>query len=308
MKNYYSSFYSSIIDQISIQFDTYDKKKLQQIPLPILYSILINDNFQRKNEDELIDFINEISIPENDDNKEELNIFDIYETIDFSKLSKNKLKEFLSKIDYREMTFTFWTNLCNFITGDKIQSNNNDEQGLKIEFNGDTNNRFCGIINYLSKRSGGNVCDKGIVDVTASTINYNQPKNVVDLASDAFFQTKNQPNQWLKYDFKEKKVRPTHYSMKSRTDNCEGGSPENWVIEGSNSNLDNDWKILDTHKSDTTIKKPRTSATFEIKEQYNSYESYRYLRLRQIGNSSCNNDFLTITSLEYFGALIENPQ
>ena len=80
-----------------------------------------------------------------------------------------------------------------------------------------------GIIAHLTLDFGGNVHDKGIVNVTASgvadnpyTIGYDyHPRNAVDFVTDAYYFSEDKRNGWICYDFKERRVIPTSYSVKS---------------------------------------------------------------------------------------------
>ena len=96
-------------------------------------------------------------------------------------------------------------------------------------------NTFDGIINYLSNKCHGNVHQKGIVNVTASSIhNSYMPHHIVDLKNYYnYFHSQNQPNSWIQYDFIDYKVRPTAYSIRTRHDYGRGhNQPKNWGIEG----------------------------------------------------------------------------
>jgi hypothetical protein len=95
-----------------------------------------------------------------------------------------------------------------------------------------------GIISYLTKKHGGNVHEKGIVTITSKSVvndNGRYPlKNVADLTSDSGFNSvsdscfisKNEPGQWICWDFREMRVRPTHYTIKAIY-------LKSWVVEGS---------------------------------------------------------------------------
>ena len=58
-----------------------------------------------------------------------------------------------------------------------------------------------GIIARLTHECGGNVHKAGVVTVTASSVGYGQPENVVDLTSDSKFYTDNSRDSWIRYDF-----------------------------------------------------------------------------------------------------------
>ena len=90
-----------------------------------------------------------------------------------------------------------------------------------------------GIIAHLTRECGGNVHDKGVVNVMASSFNDSfYPKNAADLGTDSVYLSKNEPNSWICYDFKERRVIPTSYSVRLPE---EGGfgqpNRRSWVIE-----------------------------------------------------------------------------
>jgi hypothetical protein len=75
-----------------------------------------------------------------------------------------------------------------------------------------------GIISHLTQKHGGNVHDKGIVTITASDLD-DRPtytrKNVADLSAYSYFMSDDEPHQWICWDFHEKRVRPTHYTIET---------------------------------------------------------------------------------------------
>ena len=169
-------------------------------------------------------------------------------------------------------------------------------------FDGNDKNSFCGIIHHLTLDCGGNVHDKGVVDVTASSTSDEkdyQPKYAVDLDKNNNFASCKLPDSWLMYYFKSKKVRPTHYSIRSRHNvNCH--QPKNWVIEGSNTNQKDDWVELDSQSEVQYLHGLNKQHTFEIKTD----KSFRYLRIRQNGKNTSYQHYLIFSALEFFGYLI----
>jgi hypothetical protein len=118
-----------------------------------------------------------------------------------------------------------------------------------------------GIIAHLSRKCGGNVHDRGIVNVTSSSRLGGSPtwdgKNAFDLKSSSVFHSDGRwdahsiphtRNQWISYDFQETKIIPTQYSIRSRADPCaaDGSHPKSWLVEvsmdGSN------WTEIDHQK------------------------------------------------------------
>lgn len=160
----------------------------------------------------------------------------------------------------------------------------------------------------MTEKCGGNVSDKGIVKVTSLSETSSLAKNVVDLQNNRnYFQSKNQQNTWLQYDFIENRIIPTHYSIRTRHD-YDMDHPRNWVIEGSNTggSNENEWVILDSHQNNTVLNGKDVSYTFDIKPTQGNEKGFRYLRIRQTGVESSNGNWLTFSALEYFGIFIEN--
>lgn len=320
-----------IIEYIASHFYSIDENKLLQLPRSILYSIITNKHLKLRNEDSLFNFIQKIFAKDNfeydydydeeeddrfddSDDTDKINILSFYETIDFSSLSEKVFQEFVENFKSSKMTKTLWRKLypCFYTNYSKINKKKYSDRYLSedrlFEYDGDINHRFDGIISHLSEEAGGNVNDKGKVKVTSSPINGEDflAKYAVDFDDEHYFQTKNEPNSWLKYDFNDSQVRPTHYSIKTRPDGGKGDNhPKNWVIEGSNTDNGQDWKILDSRNDVTLLDDGNKSYTFEIQNPLKKNESYRYLRLRQTGpnTQSGNYYYLTISALEYFGVL-----
>jgi hypothetical protein len=85
-----------------------------------------------------------------------------------------------------------------------------------------------GIISYLTKKHSGNVQEKGIVRITSKSVSDNPKwvlKNVADLTSNSCFWSKDEPGQWVCWDFGEMRVRPTRYTIN-------GEDLKSWVVEG----------------------------------------------------------------------------
>ena len=199
------------IDIISSNFHKVDKNKLKLIPREILLSIIKNDHLKLKDEDSLLEFIMEF-LNENVSSSESDSVRDVefYEEIDFSCLSKDKLREFVYGFDINKLTFRLWSKLRDLLfienlEEDKNQSSNSSryEQHQTIEYNGNESGAFKGIIASLTGKCKGNVHEKNEVIVTSPSTQIGNVKNVVDLEDcNNYFQTKDEPNSWVKYDFK----------------------------------------------------------------------------------------------------------
>lgn len=310
-----------VLEFIANNFYSIDRNKLLALPKPVLYSMLSNDKLKIENEDSLYSFIHQIFSNNNND-ENNVNIVQFYELVDFSSLSQKNFADFLEKFDPTSMSTLLWDRLkkCFYsITGKPDKSSLKDilvrhtTNVLKFEYDPNTNNRFNGIIHHLTTKYGGNVQDKGIVDVTSTQLNsYSQlPKYVVDLDNiKSYFCSANIRDSWLCYDFKERKVRPTHYSIRSTHDYAKGYHHlKNWCIEGSNDNME--WKILDVRNEESSLDDRSASNTFKIQSALEENEYYRYLRIRETGVNTYGQFNLIFAGLEYFGSVrepIENSE
>lgn len=306
---------SGIINYISSHFYDIDESKVKELPLCTVYSIISNENLVIESEDSLYEFIKELFKERREnENESEIEKMSFFEEIEFIRLSEDKFNDFIENFSSGEMTGTLWKKLCKCFYTNMKKSSPNDVKngryfkGQRIEFDGNEYHRFEWIIHYLTQKCGGNVSDKGIVNVTASSVDYTEfPKHAVDLHNTQnYFQANNDPKDWLRYDFVENRVCITHYSIRTRHD-CDDMHPRSWVVEGSDTGGENDseWTILDSHQNDSTLQGKSFSYTFDIKPTQVNKKFYCYLRIRQTGPNSNNNHYTCISALEYFGILKE---
>lgn len=322
--------YMRYINFISSHFYSIDHNKLVKLPKSLLYSIISNKNLKIESEDSLLDFINdsfykdEEEEEEYDDNEEEdFDIIDFYEKIEFAALSESRFRDFLEDFDSNEITSEIWRKLCccfyinyqsseSFLKKERYSMTNIKNFIVEeYQYDGNTENCFQGIIHHLSQETGGNVADNGTIDVTSSSVNGSfHPKYVVDLEDNQhYFQSKNQQDSWIKFDFKERKVQPKHYTIRTRHDWGKGGGHlKNWVIEGSNTDKNDDWKILDNQTDVSLLDDQNAQNTFKINYKFELNECFRYLRLRQTGANTDGKNYLFISALEFFGSLYQIDQ
>lgn len=316
--------YSRYIDFISSHFYLIDKKELINLPKPILYSIVSNQNLKIESEDSLLDFIYDIfpnqeyedEYEEEEEIDDNFSIVNFYEKVEFIGLSEGKFRYFLKYLDSNEITNELWRKLCPCFYVN-IQSSRRTNRNRyfkdqhiekKIEYDGNSDHCFQGIIHHLTELSGGNIADKGIIGISSSSINKTYyPKYVVDLDDKThYFQSEDRQDAWIKFDFKDRKIRPSHYSIRTRHDWGKSGSHlKNWAIEGSNSNKPNDWKVLDSRSDISCLDDANAMNTFDITAKLEPDECFQYLRLRITGVNTDNKHFIFLSALEFFGSLIE---
>jgi hypothetical protein len=160
-----------------------------------------------------------------------------------------------------------------------------------------------GIISYLTSKHGGNVSDKNVVTITASGVCSNfHAKNAADLLAASYWISGNEDNSWLCYDFKDMRIKPTHYSIRSR---CDGGNddnyPKHWIVEVSNDG--STWTVIDERRNNSDLKGQNLIRTFTV----SPCDYCQFIRIRHQGYNwySAHVYYFIISSFEIFGNLRE---
>ncbi|OHS98349.1 F5/8 type C domain containing protein [Tritrichomonas foetus] len=156
---------------------------------------------------------------------------------------------------------------------------------------------FNGVLKHLSDECHGNVHTKGEVIITSSTSDHNEAYQVADMGWSDFFFTENKINQWISFNFKDRRVKILHYTIK--THKFPNGAPhlKSWVVEGSNDEVT--WTELDK-RAITVLNGANRFQTFPCK---NGEGKYRLIRLRQVGLNARGDNILAINNFEMFGQL-----
>lgn len=124
--------------------------------------------------------------------------------------------------------------------------------------------------------------------------NFNDDKKI--------FESERKPDSWFCYDFKERKVKLTHYSLRSHGfDGKTNHRVQTWVIEGSNNN--EDFIAIDKRENEDSLVDVSASNTFKI-NQNSTNDFYRYIRIRQTNVNSDNNHYLVFSVIEFFGTIL----
>ena len=157
-----------------------------------------------------------------------------------------------------------------------------------------------GILARLTRECGGNVHEKGVVEVTASSesdVGYDA-RHVVELGKDSWFQSDDdKPDSWICYDFKALRVAPTGYSIRTAFE-C---FPRSWVIEVSNDGSAGSWEVVDRRDDNEDLHGSRVTRNFAISAPTRG--NFRFVRLRQTGKNHHGDDVLALSALEVFGTL-----
>ncbi|OHS98836.1 hypothetical protein TRFO_01916 [Tritrichomonas foetus] len=162
------------------------------------------------------------------------------------------------------------------------------------------NEPFEGIISELTKQTGRNVYESGLVDITGNRNEYyGSFSSLVNYSDERItYLSKDEKNSYLCFDFKNHQISLSHYSIKISSGRYHLRS---WKIEGSNDGYY--WKELDSHSNDQTLYLECQIHTFEIKHRNQQNSRYRFIRLTQTGLSSYGNNQFALTHIEFFGEL-----
>jgi hypothetical protein len=151
-----------------------------------------------------------------------------------------------------------------------------------------------GIISYLTQACGGNVVDKGVIGVDGSP--GRNPRNAFDFQNkDSYYFHQAHSEQWLIVDFRERRIVPTHYSIRGSTYYEGMCAPKSWVLEGA---LEGDnWVELDRQETEGQVRDATRAFTFMVSNR----QSCKRLRFRKTSGCHTPCDYLLLTALEFFG-------
>ena len=295
---FYSKQISEEIDFISSHFFELienHEKELKELSIDILIDILNNQNLQLCDEDQLIKFINKL-------NSKSCDYSQLYEFVIFSNVSSEEMSEFVSVFDYDNISKDIWSSISKRLI-QKVEcsvENLGRYKTRRKQFLYNENNPFSGILNHLKNESGGKIENK--VNISASSI-YGErfPSNVV-LYDDKskFFNSQNIENSWICFDFKENRIAPTDYTIRSTNSSENSSHPKNWVIEVSDDNIN--WLTIDEQKNCSYLNGKLHVHNFKIDNK--NMKAYRYIRLRQKGVEWSDRHILYFESIEFYGFLI----
>jgi hypothetical protein len=290
------------LEFISSHFYELTSDELKLLRVEELETILSSPKLRLKSEDLLLEIVCELGNME------------LLRYVECSNLSSSGVEKFVEVISREDFVFDriVWSSICRrlvltvstefsserFVSGEKKASSPIPEpvKGGEFQF---TNSAFSGILSHLRAKFGGNVHEKGIVEITSSSDGCNKPWQVANHGWNNCWQSQSIPNSWICFDFKENSVSLKNYTLKTN-----GGPPGNykplqWVIEGSNDR--ENWELLDsrnTHELDGSY----LVKTFNCTTGHSS-KFFRFLRLRQTGKNSRGDDTLVLTNVEFFGSL-----
>jgi hypothetical protein len=279
---------STELDFIASKFDEFDDPfstlKAKELEFWMIERIVSSGELKLKSEDSLYTFIC-AGLESNPD------FFSLFEHVEFASLSTAHMKKFceLSCRWFDRFTVSIFERL---------------RQRLIIPITPFASSLFYedGILRFLTKQCGGNVHEKGEIEIGYSSLHpsseWQHFARVVDLDDKAIhsvFISSNKPDSWLSYDFRSRRVYPTKYYIRSR--NYHTHHMRSWVVEGSNNRDGNQWIELDRRDDIDDLSRANGEVTFPIAHS----DWFRWIRLRQTGKTSANSDYLIVSAFDIFG-------
>jgi hypothetical protein len=282
-------------------FSELDLKSIFSLPFELILSLISNESIQLKDEDSLYEMI---LIHQKEDSR----FFSLFEYVRFEYLSTNSMESFIEIMNksFNFLTFPIWQSLCHrlslSVSKDLLNDRFPDKYSTVIcPFENDF--KLKGILSYLTEKYGNDIIDRNIISITVSSIGDPQfapLHEIVNFKSENMFRTKDLPNSWICYDFKNMRIEITKYSIRSRYDS-NTHHLRSWILEGSNDGLK--WLTIDDRKEDESLIGIGGISTFSISKEIE--EEFRMIRLRQTGKNSWNSDSLIVSAIEFFGSLKE---
>ena len=299
----------TLINFASEHFCEIDKEELITVEAGTLAKIIDNSHLQLNTEDELI----EIVLKKYTEEPEETS--NLFEYIEFKTLSEESIEQFIEKFDIEYLTRGTWLSICGRLCKSKIyesrfhrqtgQNQKQKEEELSkktISIEHQEGREFSGIMKHLSESTGGNIHDNGTIEITSNSIYSDcyHPKNLVNYNQSpyTFYESNNEANTYIRFDFKDKKIQVDSYSIQSDNNDPNSGHLRNWVLEVSN---DSDhWEVIDSHSNDSSLNGSNIIKTFHTNK---SESFYRFVQIRQTGQNWQNDYYVYFPYVEFYGKL-----
>lgn len=169
------------------------------------------------------------------------------------------------------------------------------------EFKHQGADKYDGICNYLTEKTGSNIHTNGTINITSNNIQ--SVANCVDYKHRFNGLLSRKGNTYICFDFKNRRVKLTGYSILSFGNDSGSSQPKNWVIEVSK-NM-NDWIEIDRHENDPSLNRSAYLAYFNVQKKNDNF--YQYIRIRQTGptwDKQQHNSF-GFNAIDFFGFIKE---
>jgi hypothetical protein len=165
-----------------------------------------------------------------------------------------------------------------------------------------TDQPFCGILSHMTAVCGGNVHERGIIEITCSSTGGQNCWRVADHNWTSHWYSDGEANSWICFNFKSRHLQLQHYTIKSANGGCYS---TDWVIEGSRDG--SVWIVLDVRQTDD-LAGPNIVQTFSCSSS-ESASPFHFIRWRMTekrksrpGERRCCHS-AKLCNIEFFGVL-----
>ena len=156
---------------------------------------------------------------------------------------------------------------------------------------------FDGIFRYLWLINNQNPHDAGLIEVTCSDWRFNPPQNILNPTWKSYFYTTDEPNSFLKFDFKTYRVKLSSYAIQTNATGTGGWHMQSWILECSTN--DKDYTILDEYRGTELLNGKSKFSNFTL------YQCpwFRFLKLTMTEKNHWGDYSLLLSHLELHGEI-----
>lgn len=298
----FSSEIVSEVEFISSHFFSLCEKcddELKKLRIDTLESIIENLNLHLIDENQLLKVINGLYITDRSYAR-------LYAHVLFENVELSAIDEFLNIFDYNDLSLESWKSISSRLRQTVKKSNDERPTARYADvgklFEPKNESDFDGILKYLRDQTNNNIESK--VNITASVLDTGYPPSntvIYEDKSKIFHADQSEPNPWICFEFKENRVSPTNYQIRSKHTEGQGGChPKSWVIEGSNDNFG--WEKLDEQSNCSILNGRSITHLFSIDNS--SSKQFRFIRMKLTDKAWCGSHHLEFNSFELYGKLI----
>lgn len=306
------------ISFIAERFFDFTPKSLHSLDPDTLYRIISDENLQIRTESKLFAFIYNIVRDCGE------SYFRLYDLVRFNELSDSEMKLFVDSCNITNINETIWKSICSRFSktsNSSLRSPKREKLAVPVILPHDDLTVEVPIteeITQLPKSpkkkkssesheykpskddilSGGIFGSipvlKGKVALSSSSKNTGFISLLLKNGNNTNFWTHNEPNSWIRIDFKTIHVKITGYTLQGRCDH-DYNQMQSWVLEVM---VNKHWVAIDTVSGKALNKSPMYFPCAK-----NDYE-VKTVRIRQTGPNTYGDDDLVLSRMELFGFVL----
>lgn len=267
---------NELADKCASRLNEIRDEELKTLEMSTIEMILRSSNLHLRDEDWLVDLIIKLS-------RENKKYFCLFEYVFFSNVTASKLEEYVFEFDIEYLSSGMWSSICERLLNRKGKEIP-DKRYKGDEFKHEEGHEFYGIMRHLTQETGGNIHNNGTIEIKSNSIfnnsDYYHTTHIVDYEHDNFYHSENKEGVFIQFDFKDREIQLTNYSIQSHGKGPNFGNLRNWKLEVSQDG--EFWIPVDEHIEDETLNGSNIIATFNTKP---TESFHRFIKLTQTGKS-----------------------